>query len=913
MANRYWVGGTGNWNTTASWSTASGGSSGASVPTSADNVFFDNNSAAGTFTVTIDTTSAVCGAFDASGITNAARKMTLTGTASVGQLTVNGNWINPASTYYAITNWTSAQVNFSASGTITTNSVSFSAAINIAGAGITVTLAGTFTSGFPVTLTNGTFDTSSTGNYALTAGSITVAANSNTRTLALNASSVTLSGASPYTDSSTGGFTLNAGTSTITCSNGSPTLAGNGKTFYNVTFSSGALGTTIISGANTFTNLTFTAASGAAPRNLVFTVNQTVSGTLTLGNPSDARFRTSVYSSNVGTQITLTVATMAAFGQVNFKDIVAAGASAPWSGTNIGNGTNNSNISFATAKTVYLSVSGGASTTWEAANIWALSSTTAGGLTANFPLPQDTVYVDNNSMSASNTLTITYAWWIGTLDFNTYRTNAITLATGTTSPVMYGNLTFNSNLTLSGTGAWFFSGQGKTVLINSSGVVFTQGLIINAPTGTVAIASNTTVGSTLTTTLTAGTLDLTNNGAGNYTLSTGIFSSSNANTRSITFGAGNITITGTSTAGNATVWAFGQTAAFTYTGTPNVYITGNSTANTRTISHGTSGGSESLAVSFIVTQGSDTVTFAGGSNVKNIDFYYAGAGAFTGFYLNAATTTYGNVLFKSGMTISASASVLTFAAATATQTITTAALTLDFPITLGTGTSSNTLQLQDNFTMGSTRTFGHLSGTLDLNNNTATINTFGSTGTGTRAISFGTTGKLTISGSSTSAFTASGSNLTTTGTGIITMTAATAKTFAGGGFTYAATLNQGGAGALTVTGSNGFSGLSNTTQPATITFTAGTTTTFTGAATLAGTAGNLITLSSSTPGTRYTFTYPVSTTTSSLSYTSITDCIGYENAYWRAYQSNGNVNGGNNLGWIFVPMVYTAGGGQFFT
>lgn len=48
MANRYWVGGGGTWNTTntANWSTSSGGPGGASVPTNIDNVFFDANSGA---------------------------------------------------------------------------------------------------------------------------------------------------------------------------------------------------------------------------------------------------------------------------------------------------------------------------------------------------------------------------------------------------------------------------------------------------------------------------------------------------------------------------------------------------------------------------------------------------------------------------------------------------------------------------------------------------------------------------------------------------------------------------------------------------------------------------------------------------------------------------------------------------
>jgi hypothetical protein len=51
MADRYWVGGTGSWNSTAKWSTTSGGASGASVPTASDNAIFDANSG-GAYTVT---------------------------------------------------------------------------------------------------------------------------------------------------------------------------------------------------------------------------------------------------------------------------------------------------------------------------------------------------------------------------------------------------------------------------------------------------------------------------------------------------------------------------------------------------------------------------------------------------------------------------------------------------------------------------------------------------------------------------------------------------------------------------------------------------------------------------------------------------------------------------------------------
>lgn len=56
MANRYWVGGTGNWSDTARWATTSGGAGGASVPGAADNAFFDANSGTGTATTTTGAT-----------------------------------------------------------------------------------------------------------------------------------------------------------------------------------------------------------------------------------------------------------------------------------------------------------------------------------------------------------------------------------------------------------------------------------------------------------------------------------------------------------------------------------------------------------------------------------------------------------------------------------------------------------------------------------------------------------------------------------------------------------------------------------------------------------------------------------------------------------------------------------------
>jgi len=72
MADRYWVGGTGNWTDDDNhWATESNGSPGdGNLPTSSDNVYFDANSfSAGSQTVTVNA-NASCADMDWTGVTN---------------------------------------------------------------------------------------------------------------------------------------------------------------------------------------------------------------------------------------------------------------------------------------------------------------------------------------------------------------------------------------------------------------------------------------------------------------------------------------------------------------------------------------------------------------------------------------------------------------------------------------------------------------------------------------------------------------------------------------------------------------------------------------------------------------------------------------------------------------------------
>jgi hypothetical protein len=95
MADRYWVGGTGNWGDAARWSASSGGAGGASVPGANDDVYFDENSNVGTgaFTVTVNTVTRSARNFTASGLDGV---MTLAGDQT---LIIRGDFFLPATNF----------------------------------------------------------------------------------------------------------------------------------------------------------------------------------------------------------------------------------------------------------------------------------------------------------------------------------------------------------------------------------------------------------------------------------------------------------------------------------------------------------------------------------------------------------------------------------------------------------------------------------------------------------------------------------------------------------------------------------------------------------------------------------------------------------------------------------------------
>lgn len=812
MANRYWVGGTGNWDaTTTNWSASSGGAGGASVPTLADDVFFDTLSNATAYVVTL-TTAPVC------------RSVSVAGPVA-GNVTIAGavNWFVYGSFTLAATGvtWTvTSAIIFAAttSGwTITTNGVTLTNGLTFNGVGGVWTLGSalTSTSGTTTSHLAGTFNTNNFNFTQASAGFSSTGAL--VRALNLGSSAISCNFWSAFGATN---LTLNAGTSTITLS--SVTFSGGGLTYYNVFRAQN--GISIGDANNTFNALTMNNVTATSTVVCAFAGNQTI-GTLTINGGTNATARASIQTSItlVGTQITLTVGTFVTNGYIDFRDINLAGAASPLTVSTGGDCGNNTNITLATPKTVYWSLAAGGNLGTSTA--WALTSGGAPAL-ANYPLPQDTAIIEDTGLNSGATITLNTSLNIGTLTFAT-RSLPMTFALTNFVPYVYGDLTFSSAVTTTATTAVFtFSGFNKTQTITSAGTSIPFGITVLGRLTTVALSGALT--STATTTLTQGTLNLANNN-----LTATAFSSNNSNTRAITFGTGQIYVTGTGVAID-----FNTMTGFTYTGSGVFNYSSNLPSGGRTCIFGfTAGGTETNALNINFTAGTDFCAVYG-AGIRSLNFTgYAGNWVPTG-----GQTIYGGLTLSSEMTVTSNGNLI-FAATSGTQNITSNGKTATFPIFKN---GAGTLRLVDALTLGSTLTFTHTAGSIDLNAQNATIGLFSSTGALTRSIAFGG-GTMAVSGAT---FTASGTNLTTTGSGVVNMTSASSKTFAGGGFSYP-TLNQGGAGALVITGANTFANMTNTVRPCTITFPASTTTTVSNF-NVNGTAGNLVTLNSSTPGTRFT-------------------------------------------------------------
>jgi hypothetical protein len=398
-------------------------------------------------------------------------------------------------------------------------------------------------------------------------------------------------------------------------------------------------------------------------------------------------------------------------------------------------------------------------------------------------------------------------------------------------------------------------------------------------TGTTTVSGSAfIVSSGGVTTLTQGTLTLDTAG-----FSTGYFSSlSVANIRAVNFGSNFIDLTNPLSAQINLIMSTAANFSASGTGGFRAAMSISRTFQCGNISAPTA------APNLFIASGTSIPTFTTGGYFGNLDF--------TGSTCIPATTSLnltGFVLASGG----------TYTGLTATMvgsgTINGNGKTIP-ALTVNHATLPSTTTFAGNLTNSVSTTLTQ--GTIDLAGNTLTTADFTSSGSAVRTItSSAGLGTMSISQAwnvSTPASNFTGSNYS------IRMTSALGKNFNGGGGGYG-NLVQAGAGLLFIGGSNSFADIQATTRPSTISFQAGSIQTLSNF-TLSGTAGNLVTINSFTPGTQFTMTKPSGTVV--VDYLNIQDSNVTGGAYWTTTTSNFI---SNNSGWNVVPSGVTITG-QFF-
>lgn len=538
MADRYWVGGAATWDATAGskWAATSGGAGGQSVPTATDNVFIQSG------TVTISGT-AVC---NCNNLTQSAGAITHPASTHIN---CNGSLdLSLGGTYAPSTGARINMLSASSGNTIKLGTKTGLLYFNGTGGW---TLAAAPSPGPHIfmhntgTLSFGGFNVAFSTNGSMTSSGTGV------RTLDISGSTLTLN--AQWNTSDTTNLTFISTGSTISMTGGN--IQGGGLTFNNVTLNVNVAIT--VSGANTWNN--WTMSGGGSGTVVNFADDQTITGTFSVSGLNAATH--ALYQSSVaGVQRTITAAVVATPANVDFKDIIGAGAGS-WdfsAVTTVGDWGNNSNITFCPAMNLYWVPSGGTSTgTNNVATRWANASGGTAG-SGRIPLCHDPLFCDVNSIDAAgrtitNALPRIKSWdWTGV-------TNTPAFNRGTGQVGINGDMIMSSAVTHSGSSTLTFIGRGSHVLTQGSSA-FNPPIILDAVTGTLTLGGD--LSTTAAVTVTSGTFDMTG-----YTYTAGEIAVGNGNLLlgtvtqgSFTMsavGAGNTTFNGVTALGSFTIGALG--------------------------------------------------------------------------------------------------------------------------------------------------------------------------------------------------------------------------------------------------------------------------------------------------------------------------------------------------------------------
>ena len=611
MANRFWVGGTATWDTTAGtkWAATSGGAGGSSVPTAADDVFFDANSGTGTITTSATALQAVCRSLNFTGFTgtftnsNASPGLAI-GDASGGALTL------------------SSGMTYNNAGSL--SAIRFNATTDNGGAGWPITTAGKtmggltfFTAGGKWTLQDNLTATGGSATITLAAGhfdtnSKTVtsglfsSSNSTTRSLTLGTSSLTMTSANTaWTVQTATGFTMSGASSTINLTGSSAifnhgsSAAGSGVVYgtLNITGAGGSLIT--IAAPTTVTNLSRTG-TAVKTDSLTLGGDVTVTGTFT-ANGNSTNNRLLVASFTVGTSRTITAAAVSTSNS-DWRDITGAGA-ASWNLSaitgNSGDNTGNSGITFTPSTTqTWQGTSGG---NWSDVTKW----------TSRVPLSQDDVVIAS-AFSATQTVTTDMPRLGRNIDWTgaTGTTLRMASAVNTTSN-MTGSLTLASGMgvTVASGSLWVFIGRGSHT-ITTNGVAIGVAMQINSTTGSYSLGSDftSTTNTFLVASGTFNTANYTASWAATVTVSSGA---------TVNFGSSSLTFGGQLVGGAGTTFLFGTSVSTFTTTATQTFVSLTSTATV-----------DADEATFVLSNASaNTRTFAGGGKTYGILRYNVAASA----------------------------------------------------------------------------------------------------------------------------------------------------------------------------------------------------------------------------------------------------------------------------------------------
>jgi hypothetical protein len=650
MANRFWVGSNATWDGTAGtkWATTSGGVGGSAVPTAADDVFFSSLST-GTCTLSA---SSVARSINCTGFTGTISHPAAT-TISIGDATAGASSIAlklvAGMTYTIINSTTSAISYVSTSATVQTIDTGGKTMGNsfFDTVGNSYQWISSYTSSTGATLqhTGGTLDwNGQTFNIGSMAGNSALV-----RTLTLGAANITLNGTiNPWNwSSNVTNLTFNCNTSTITVvGNASGTFAGGGQTYNDVAITGS--GSWTMSGTNTFHNLTRTSVvSGSqaliVAANIVVSNILTCTGTYTGTNAVRINICSAQFSATT-VQRTITVNGSVSLTNTDFHCINAQGTAGTWTGTSMGDGGSNTNITFDVSRNLYWFGTAG---NWSTLNRW-FTATGGGGTSATAPLPQDNCFVDvNSTVAASNSFNSGLRYLGRNIDF-TGVPNAATLSwqLGAFNPAVTGNLTWAAGMTLTNSGA----AAGITMWYDTRGVTLTTAGILHdtnwrytfCGTGSITFADDLT--------LNTGAGDgITHNqgtfNSNNKNLSIASFTSGQSATRVINMGSGTWTLAGT-----GTVWSISGTGMTLNAQTSTIVISDTSvTAKTfagfsLTYNNVSVTGGGSGSVTFSNTSTWNTMTL---NAPKTIIFQSASTQTVSNF---VATGTAGNVIAISAST-----------------------------------------------------------------------------------------------------------------------------------------------------------------------------------------------------------------------------------------------------------------------